>query len=228
MKVLVLNPNSTPAMTRQIEMAARSAARPGTEIVATNPETGPASIQGYLDIAACMTGLLVEAEKYEDVDAVVVACFDDTGVDALRCIFDGPVLGIGEAAYHAASMISTRFSVVTTLSRSIPGLEVNISRYGFSARCCGIRATDIPVLELETDGATSLIEAEVEKAIEIDRAECIILGCAGMAELREHVSRKFNVPVIDGIASAVGFTESLVNAGLKTSKSSAYAKPTTN
>lgn len=228
MKLLVLNPNSTPAMTRQIAVAARSAARPGTEILAINPAVGPASIQGYYDIAACMTGLLAEAENHHDVDAVVIACFDDTGVDALRCMFDGPVIGIGEAAYHAASMISTRFSVVTTMSRSLAGLEANINRYGFGIRCGGLRATDIPVLELENGGAASLIEAEVGRAIENDRADCIVLGCAGMADLRESLSRKFEIPVIDGIASAVGFAETLVNVGLKTSKSGAYAKPITN
>ena len=153
MKLLVVNPNTTASMTAKIGRAAEAVARAGTQIIATQPRSGPASIQGFHDVANSLHGLLEVAERHPDVDAVVVACFDDTGVDALRCMFDGPVIGIGEAAFHAASMVSCRFSVVTTLSRSLPGLRDNLERYGLSRRCASIRATDVPVLQLESDGA---------------------------------------------------------------------------
>ena len=149
MKILVINPNTTASMTTKIGAAARAVARPDTEIVATNSQNGPASIQGFLDVATCVPGLLAEVVRHPDVDAIVVACFDDTGVDAVRTMVSVPVLGIGEAAYHAASMISTKFSVITTLLRSVPGLENNLMRYGLAQKCVRVRATDIPVLKLE-------------------------------------------------------------------------------
>ena len=100
MKILVINPNTTSSMTEKIAIAARAVARPDTEIVATNSQNGPASIQGFLDVATCVPGLLAEVVRHPDVDAIVIACFDDTGVDAVRTLVKVPVLGIGEAAYQ--------------------------------------------------------------------------------------------------------------------------------
>ena len=103
------------------------------------------------------------------------------------------MLGIGEAAYHAASMLASRFSVITTLSRSVAGIEGNLIRYGLVAKCSKVRATDIPVLKLEeNDPATLLmIEQSIEKAIEEDNAEAIVLGCAGMTDLMHYLTEKF-------------------------------------
>lgn len=225
MKILVVNPNTTASMTRKIGIAAQAVARPDTEIIATNSQDGPESIEGYLDVAACLPGLLTEVQLHPNVDAIVVACFDDTGVDAVRCLTDAPVIGIGEAAFHAASMISTKFGVVTTLTRSVAGLEANLVRYGFAARCAKVRATDIPVLKLEENDPATIdkIRREIKTAIETDGAEAIALGCAGMADLVDRLSQEFGLPVVDGVASAVTFVEALVVAGLKTSKIGAYA-----
>jgi allantoin racemase len=225
MKILVINPNTTASMTDKIAAAARAVARPDTQIIAANSQNGPASIQGFLDVALCVPGLLAEVARHGDVDAIVIACFDDTGVDAVRTMVTVPVLGIGEAAYHAASMISTKFSVITTLSRSVPGLENNLVRYGLAAKCVRVRATDIPVLKLEEgDPATLLrIRTEIRDAIEHDKAEAIVLGCAGMADLMVRLSAEFGLPVIDGVAAGVTFAEALVNNALSTSKIGAYA-----
>ncbi len=225
MKLLLINPNTTRSMTRKAEVAARRVARPDTEIIATNSREGPYSIEGYYDVAACLPGLLQEARLHRDVDAVVIACFDDTGLDAMRCLFDVPVIGIGEAGYHAAAMLSHRFSVVTTLSRSVAGIADNLKRYGLEAKCASIRATDIPVLKLEEGDPASLdqIRAEIGVAIAQDRAEAVVLGCAGMADLMQQLSDEFGIPMIDGISCAVGMAEALVAAGLSTSKVGAYA-----
>ncbi len=225
MKILVVNPNTTSSMTAKIASAARAVACPDTEIVAANSQNGPASIQGFLDIATCVPGLLEEVKRHPDVDAIVIACFDDTGLDAVRCIASVPVLGIGEAAYHAASMIAAKFSVVTTMSRSVPGLENNLARYGLAQKCVRVRATNIPVLKLEEGDPKTLdkIRLEIRNAIEHDHAEAIVLGCAGMADLMAHLSQEFGLPVIDGVAAGVALAEALVNSGLKTSKIGAYS-----
>ncbi|MCK0137853.1 aspartate/glutamate racemase family protein [Aliiroseovarius sp. F47248L] len=225
MKILVVNPNTTASMTKKIGAAANAVARPDTEIIATNSQSGPASIQGFLDIATCVPGLLEEVARHPDVDAIVIACFDDTGLDAVRTMVSVPVLGIGEAAYHAASMIATKFSVITTLSRSVPGLENNLMRYGLAEKCMRVRATDIPVLKLEEgDPATmTKIRSEIREAIDQDNAEAIVLGCAGMADLMAQLSEEFGLPVIDGVAAGVTFAEALVNNKLSTSKIGAYS-----
>lgn len=225
MKILLVNPNTTASMTRKIASVARDVAGADTEIIATNSQNGPASIQGFLDVATCIPGLLDEVARHPEVDAIVIACFDDTGLDAVRTLVDVPVLGIGEAAYHAASMIANKFSVITTLSRSVPGLENNLMRYGLDRKCARVRATDIPVLKLEEGDPATLdkIRSEIRDAISQDNAEAIVLGCAGMADLIAKLSAEFGLPVIDGVSAGITFAEALVKNGLKTSKIGAYS-----
>ena len=216
-------------MTARIGEAARAAANTGTQIVAVNPASGPASIEGYFDEAFAVPGMLEEIIKGDKagVDATVIACFDDTGLEAARCCARGPVIGIGEAAFHLAALIAHRFSVVTTLSRSIAPIEGNLMKYGLDRRCARVRACEVPVLALDdpASGAREKLSAEIDRAMADDRAEAIVLGCAGMADLAAALSRRHGLPVVDGVAAAVKLAESLVGLGLATSKLGPYARP---
>ena len=216
-------------MTDKAGEAARMVAASGTEIIAVNPEYGPISIEGYYDEVFSIPGLLEEVRKGEasGCQGTVIACFDDTGLDAARCIASGPVVGICEAAMHIASLLSNSFSIVTTLKRSIPALEELTVKYGMSRKCHRIRAAEVPVLELENPDseATKLIRVEIQKALDDDRSEAIVLGCAGMVDLAAELSEEFRVPVIDGVSAAVKLVESLVALGLQTSKLNGYAYP---
>jgi allantoin racemase len=227
MRLLVVNPNTTESMTRKIAAAARSVAGPGSEIVAVNPAYGPPSIEGYYDEVFAIPGMIAEMRRAAPFDASVIACFDDTGLDAARCAFEAPVIGIGEAAFHIACLVAGRFSVVTTLSRSIPAIAHNLARYGLSGRCGKVRAAEVAVLELEdpASSAGERISQEIQRALEEDRAEAIVLGCAGMTDLAQALSRKHGVPVLDGVACAVKVAEGLVTLGVRTSKIGGWAAP---
>jgi allantoin racemase len=227
MHIRVINPNTTRSMTEKIGLAAKAAASPGVEIAAVNPDFGPPSIEGYFDEAFSVPGLIEEIGKAKGADAFVVACFDDTGLDAARCATAKPVVGIGEAAFHLASLIAAKFSVVTTLARSIAPIEHNLARYGLAARCARVRAAEVPVLALEEPGSNArvTIEEEIGRALAEDGAEAIVLGCAGMTDLARDLERKAGVPVLDGVACAVSLAESLVRLGLRTSKRRTYAAP---
>ncbi len=228
MRILVVNPNTTASMTAKIGVCARAAASLGTEIVTRNPATGPVSVEGHYDEALCTPGLLEEIRRgeAEGVDGFVVACFDDPAIGACREIATGPVLGIAEAAMHAAAMIATSFSVVTTLQRSVPIVEDLVARYGFERRCRRVRAVELPVLALEEDpDARSRILAEIRRAVSEDRCEAVVLGCAGMADLTEWLAQQAGIPVIDGVIAGVRMVEALAGAGLRTSKICAYQSP---
>jgi allantoin racemase len=227
MRLLVVNPNTTRSMTDKIGAAARAVALPDTEIIAVSPESGPPSIEGYYDEAFAVPGLIAEMQKAGAVDATIIACFDDTGLDAARSFSPAPVIGIGEAAFHLASLIAGKFVAVTTLSRSIPAIEHNLVRYGLSSRCARVRAADVAVLELEVPGsaARGRISREIDRAIHEDNADAIVLGCAGMTDLADALSREHGLPVVDGVAAAVTLAESLYRLGLKTSKRHGYASP---
>jgi allantoin racemase len=228
-RILIVNPNTTAAMTDKIGQAARAVAAAGTEIIAVNPPDGPVSIEGYYDEAFSVPGLLAEIAKGEalGVSAHIIACFDDTGLEAARSLASSPVIGIGEAAFHLATMLGHRFSVVTTLSRSIAAIETNLTKYGLAARCAKVRACEVPVLSLDdpASNASAQISAEIERAKLQDSAEAIVLGCAGMADLAARLTERHGLPVIDGVASAVKLAEALGTLGLKTSKIGSYAAP---
>jgi allantoin racemase len=229
MEILVVNPNTTASMTAAIGRAAERVAAPGTRITAVNPGTGPESIEGFYDEALAVPGLLAEIARGEArrVGGHVLACFDDTGLDAARALARAPVVGIGEAAFHMASLIAGRFAVVTTLSRSIPAIEQNLVKYGLAARCARVRATEVPVLALErreTD-ACKRIDAEIEAAKRADRAEAIVLGCAGMVDLAAELTARHALPVVDGVTAAVLMIEALARLSLTTSKLGGYAFP---
>jgi allantoin racemase len=225
--VLIVNPNTTRSMTEAIGRAAEGAAAPGTRIIAVSPEDGPPSIEGYYDEAFSVPGLLAELKKGAGADAAILACFDDTGLDAARTVFDGPVVGIGEAAFHVATLVAGTFSVITTLSRSVPAIEHNLVRYGLASRCRGVRASEVPVLALEDPASDSRrrVSEEIARALTEDRAEAIVLGCAGMADLARVLSTEHGVPVVDGVAAAVKLAEGLVALGLRTSRVGGYQRP---
>jgi allantoin racemase len=227
-RILIINPNTTASMTEKIGIAAREVAASGTEVVARNPSTGPASIQGPEDGEAALPGLFSEIDKAngEDFDAIIIACFDDTGLYEARTRTSRPVIGIGEAGYHAATLIAGRFSVVTTLSVSVPVIEDNIRIYGFDTRCARVRASEVPVLELERPGSDAFrtISLEIATALSHDDADAIVLGCAGMADLAHALSLEHGVPVIDGVAAAVKLAEMLHALGATTSQRGLFRK----
>lgn len=229
MRILVVNPNSTASMTEKARIAAEAVAADGTTIVAVNPTTSPASIEGYADEAACVPPLLetVRAGVADGVDAVVVACFDDPGLYACREVTDRPVIGICEAAMLSASMVASSFAVVSTLGRAVPIIEDLAVRYGMERKCRRVRAAEVPVLSLEEPGspAQERVRAEVKAAVEVDGAEAVLLGCAGMADLAAELTEEVGVPVIDGVAAAVKLAEAMVALGLRTSKRGSFAWP---
>lgn len=227
MKIKVINPNTTPSMTETIAAAARTVASAGTEIIPVTSSSGAVSIEGHYDEAMSIVGLVDAINQGSEADAYVIACFGDPGLLAAREIARGPVLGIAEAAMHAASFIATGFSVVTTLERTRIIAEHLVRNYGMEHHCRKVRATDIPVLDLDKPGSNArlLILEECERAIAEDKSGAIVLGCAGMADLNSFLEEKLSVPVIDGVTAAVKFAEALVSLGLRTSKRGDLAYP---
>lgn len=229
MRIKVINPNTTASMTDKIGAAARAVASPGTEIIAVNPESGPVSIEGHYDEAVSAVALLEEIRKgeAEGVDGYVIACFGDPGLLAAREIASGPVLGIAEAAMHAASFVATGFSVVTTLGRTKVIARHLVENYGMHHHCRNIRACELEVLKLEDEhsDARRIITEECRRARDEDGAGAIVLGCGGMADLTASIQQEIGIPVIDGVVAAVKFVEALVGLGLGTSKHGDLAYP---
>jgi allantoin racemase len=228
MRIRVINPNTTAEMTARIELCARAVAGPGTRIDAVTPAMGPASIESHYDEALSVPGLLAEVAAGEraGVDGYVVACFGDPGIDAARELARGPVVGIAEAAMRAATFLGRGFSVVTTLDRTKGRAWDLAHRYGVAGACRGVHACDIPVLELDRDPAVAERVIDLARAaLDRDGSDVIVLGCAGMADLCQIVSKSLGVPVVDGVSAATVFAEALITLGLLTSARGDYAPP---
>ncbi len=228
MRLLLVNPNTTSEMTRSIGECARRYARADTQIVAVNPERGPVSIEGYFDEAVATEATLELLLRHRGMfDAYIIGCFGDPGLFAAREIMDAPVLGIAEAAMLTACMLGYRFSILDVMKRTWPQLEDLLSRYGLRDRCASIRAVEMTVLETETksDHVRFRLVEEARKAVEEDRAEVLLLGCAGMAGLDKEIEEALGVPVLDGVICAVKMAEGLVDYGLFTSKVYAFKRP---
>ncbi|MEC3954232.1 aspartate/glutamate racemase family protein [Nocardia sp. CDC153] len=227
MRIRVINPNTTAAMTALIGESARLVAAPDTVIEAVNPEMGPASIESHYDEALSVPGLLAEIAKgeAEGVDGYVIACFGDPGLDAARELARGPVIGIAEAAMQYASHLGRSFSVVTTLARTAGRAWELAERYGMQRFCADVHACEIPVLELEDPKARQVIADACREAVAADNSDAIVLGCAGMADLCEFLTDEVGVPVVDGVAAATLTVQSLVTMKLRKSGRGEFAAP---
>ena len=228
MRILVVNVNTTRAMTEGIAHAARSAASPGTEIIGLTPDFGAESCEGNVESYLAALGVMDAVLKYPgDFDAVIQAGYGEHGREGLQELLDVPVVDITDAGAGLALFLGRRFSVVTTLDRTVPLIEDRLRLAGLMERCASVRASNTSVLDLETDerAAVQSIVDEAKRAIAEDRAEVIVLGCGGMAALEREVREQCGVPVVDGVAAAVTVAQSLVRLGLSTSKSRTYAKP---
>ncbi|MFC4064305.1 aspartate/glutamate racemase family protein [Actinoplanes subglobosus] len=228
MRIRVINPNTTASMTTLIEASARAVAGPGVVVEAVTPAMGPASIESHYDEALAVPGLLAEviAGERSGADGYVIACFGDPGLDAAREVAAGPVVGIAEAAMHAATLAGRGFSVVTTLGRTAGRARDLAGRYAPAGACKGVHACEIPVLELESDPTVlPRVTALARHALESDGSDVIVLGCAGMAAFCAEVSQRIGVPVIDGVTAATLLVQSLITLGVRTSKHDEYAPP---
>jgi allantoin racemase len=173
-------------------------------------------------------GILAAVREGENhgIDGYVIACFGDPGLDAARELARGPVVGIAEAAMHAAALLGRGFSVVTTLDRTRGRAWELAARYTAPGVCRGVHACEIPVLELDADPhLPERVAALAGLALTQDGSDVIVLGCAGMAGLCESVSARLGVPVVDGVSAAVLLVQSLVTLGLSTSARGEYAAP---
>jgi allantoin racemase len=227
-RIKVINGNTYDAMTQGIDEAAQAARFNMTEIVTTQPKTGPESIEGFYDEFLAVPGILEEVVlSIADFDAFVIACWGDPGVEAAREITSKPVVGIAEASLYVVNMLAARWGVVTTGHRVLDMIEKTIYKTGFAHRCVSIRTTGLAVTETETARAATLDALEVagRLAIEEDKAEALCLGCAGMSGLDRELEVRLGVPVVDAVAAAVKMAEALVSLKKQTSKALTYRSP---
>lgn len=204
MQIVLINPNSTAAMTEACALTARRVLGPRADLIAVTNESGPPAIQGAADGEAASPGVLQTIRSFPDADGFIIACFDDTALPEARAEASVPVIGIGQASYYRASLGWGRFAVLTTLDVAVPVIEGNIERLGFRRDLHAVVASGIPVLELESDaeGSVRKLAPMITEISSQAPGARVILGCAGMTEIADEFG---DAPVIDPVESAARF-----------------------
>ena len=225
MRIAILNPNSTHAMTEDMVVIAQASLPIGIEVLGLTNEAGPLAIQGEADAIACLPGLFALFDRPEVVgaDAVVIGCFDDTGLPQLRARLRCPVVGLGEAGMLAGAATAPRFAVLTTTQGSVPVIEANVKAMGLAPRCDGVRAAHVPVLDLnhrlpDLRAALSALAAET-------KAGAVVLGCAGMGRLAGDLAAPGLPVLIEPVRAALWLAALAVRSGFSGGLAPAGADP---
>ncbi len=209
--------------------------RSDTELSHVEIEHGPASIESDFDemlATPATVARIIEAER-DGMDAVIINCMGDPGMQAGREAVRIPVIGPCEATMHMASMLGHTFSVITVMTSLRRQFENQAKVYGVRDKLASVRGVEIPVLDLESD-RNRLVQAlagEAQQAVEQDGAHVMLFGCTGMIGAAHAVEEELaargypDVPVIDSMVWAVKLAEAMTDMGLRHSKMSWPAPP---
>lgn len=228
MRILVLNPNTSVGITDRLMGAARTAAAPGTELVAL---TAPRGFPYIATRAEAQLGgaIAIEmlAEHHSGFDAAVIAAFGDPGLLGARELFDLPVVGMAEAAMLTACMLGKRFAIVTFAQALGPWYRECVEMHGLAGRLAGIRMLDgafASVSDVQEEKEDLLVQL-ANAAVAQDEADVVILAGAPLAGLADKVKDRIPVPVIDQIAAAVKQAETLVSLKVRKATAGTYRRP---
>lgn len=218
-RILVINPNSTKAVTDGIDAALaplRTAGAPTIDCV-TLPE-GPPGVESQRHVEQVTLPLCrLIAREDNRADAFVIACFSDPGLHAARETTRRPVFGISAAGIAAALNLGDRIGVIAILKASVARHGRYFRAMGVAARIAGERPIEMGVVELADEGRTLARMTAVGRSLrDEDGADVLVMGCAGMAKFRGALEETLGLPVVDPTQAAVGLAISAVQLGYRT------------
>jgi allantoin racemase len=214
MRILLINPNGSPGVTRRIEAAARSMSLPGDQFQAVDVPNAPPLIVTEADQQRAADGVATVAlERGWDADGIVIGSFGDTGIELVRekCPTK-PVAGIGGAALAVASALAERFSIVSFSPSLVPSFEVMLARKKMIDRLDRIVVLENVDLsepeQIQDNHIEGFADLCSEIAVNAPRS-AVIFGGGPLAGLAKRLAPKISVPLIDGTCAAIGLMRSL-------------------
>jgi Asp/Glu/hydantoin racemase len=228
LRILILNPNTTEAVTTLMVEAGRAVAASGTELV---PMTATRGFPYISSRAEAQIGgaiaLDMLAEAHASVDAAIVAAFGDPGLLGARETFDIPVVGVSEAAMLTACMLGQRFTIVTFSAVMCGWYRDCVEMHGLASRCAGIVALDgsfNSLAEVQNDNQDQLV-ALADRTVRETGADAMIFAGAPLAGLATKVADRIPVPIVDPVAAAVKQAEALVTLGSRKAIVGSFRRP---
>ena len=217
-RIVVINPNSTVAVTEGIDRALaplRLAGGPPIECVTL--AKGPPGIESQRDadgVIGPLCRLIEQQDNAADTGAFIIACYSDPGLFAARETTARPVFGIAECAMLTALTRGERFGVISILERSIPRHLRYLRAMGLASRLAGDLAIELGVLELADEAKTLTRMTKVGQRLRDEYgADVLIMGCAGMARFQARLQQALGVPVIEPTQAATSMALGTVLLG---------------
>jgi allantoin racemase len=208
----------------------RTRAAPGVEVEVWSLADGPPSIESAWEAALVvpeLTRLVVQA-RAEGFDAVIVGCFSDPGLEALRELVDIPVIGPGSSAVHLAAQLGTRFTIISPLGGGDGRVMARLRALGLADKFASVRGIGMSVLDLARDREVVLerVSEVARAAVREDGADVFVLGCMsmGFVGITDDVGKRLELPVVNPVVAALKTAEMVVAMGLSHSKA-AYPIP---
>lgn len=228
MKLLLINPNVTEAMTASMAAEARLFASPGTEITAVTASFGTQYVENRVEAAIAGHAVLDALAAHMDGhDAAIVSAFGDPGLGAAREFADIPVVGIEEAALLAAWTLGRRIAIVCLTARLARWYQECAEEHGLAGRLVAVRPLDVPIPDItqaKNQFRVRLLE-ECARAIEDDQAEVIIFGGGPIVGLAREAAPEIPVPTLDGVSCAVRLAEAVTGLRPRPPSRGSFARP---
>lgn len=204
--IVVINPNSTAAVTAAIDVALEPLRMAGgPEIVCQTLEEGPPGVESQRDADAVIAPLCRHiAAQDNEAAAFVIACFSDPGLHSARETTAKPVLGIAECGILTALTLGHRFGVISILAQSVPRHLRYVAAMGAGDRLAADLPIGLGIAELGDEKTTLARMIDVGERLRDDsRADVIVMGCAGMARYRDRLEAAVRLPVVEPTQAAV-------------------------
>jgi allantoin racemase len=215
-RILVINPNSTDAVTRAIDDAMAQLRFPGgPDIKCVTLREGPPAVESQRDADAVILPLCrVIREAEAEFAAFVIACFSDPGLFSAREATAKPVLGIAECGILTALTMGHRYGVISILARSVPRHLRYIAAMGVGQRLAADLPLGLGVLELADarNTLTRMIDAG-RRLRDQHGADVLVMGCSGMAPYRADLEEAVGLPVVEPTQAAVAMAIARIRLG---------------
>ena len=225
-KALVINPNTSQSMTREIEQTAQRVFQPSWSCAVATAPAGPESLESWTDYHLASVAILPLLDEVAEVDGVVLACFGDPGLYVLKESCNIPVVGIAEASISLALLLGARFGILAGMRRAVELMDSMVRTYGLEARYAGTESLDMRVLDFEKDRAKTLgVLERTSWELRSNGAEVLLLGCAGLTGFVAELQARVEMPVIDPVEAGCRLLKSICESGLNTSHIGLYSKP---
>lgn len=228
-KLLIINPNSSEEMTRDIHNTVAYAADEVFSIEVVRMEGSPHVLESFADYTLAGAQVIAYLRRMQTqgqfpYDGVLLACMGDPCLYAVKEVSPVPVVGIAEAGISTALLAGYRFSILASSAKAKPMMESMVMSYGLTARMASVETFDLPIDAFLMDA--EILRSNIRRTAECAEshgADVLLLGCAGMTMLSSEMNTLTRLPVIDPIKAGVEQLKAMVRGGFSVSRAGLYA-----